>query len=106
MIDDDPDVLHWVSRGLEAHGAVVERVNANFIALLYTSRWKDVDAALVDFELHNGVNGGFILDWLRDNVPNVRRVLLSGHDALEISSAEATLIKPASGEDIARALNL
>lgn len=84
----------------------------DFHTLLHPDMWADYDGAVVDLLLSDPeVNGGDIIRWLHDNVPHVRRVVLSAVADLEhvVGSdlrqlAHAVLVKPCRHVEIIAAL--
>lgn len=77
-MEDSPDLAMLVGYMLEPAGITLTVTGSDFSSLLAREPWQDVDVALVDILLGtNGVDGRDILRWLKQERPDIRRVVFS-----------------------------
>lgn len=82
VVDDDPDVLRTVMRMLDRHAEV--RVALDAAQAMQVLGRGGIDAVVVDFNMH-GPNGAWLLRQVREQYPEVSRILLSGSTYAELS---------------------
>lgn len=102
IIDDNRDIAEMVSTLLSLEGIANAITSEDFDLLLHTDRWSSVRVALIDLNLGSDTTGQDILTFLRDHLPNIRRVVLSATGDLgDLNGlAHAVLVKPAEMADI------
>jgi DNA-binding NtrC family response regulator len=82
LVDDDPDVLRALRRGLLAYADVEVALGAEpAMSLLEREKF---DVAIVDFNM-NGPNGAWLLRRIRDRDQSIVRILLSGSAYSELA---------------------
>lgn len=94
----------WMNVQLEAR-------TSDFGRTLRRDWWKGVDVAVVDHHLSEPITGLEICDWLRENCPWVRRIILSAvvlegsdlHRKMGLS-ADRVLPKPIDSDALAAAI--
>lgn len=80
IIDDAQELAELAADVLRQRGHDVEVVTHDFGALAEAWRWADVDVALIDYVLGDGVTGVDGWRWLTEHAPNVKVVVMSGHE--------------------------
>ena len=84
VVDDDVMTLATLKSVIGSHDDVSVEVAMNAGEALKLLESKSVHAIIADFNLV-GPNGGLILRRVREDYPNVRRILFSGSPYAEIS---------------------
>lgn len=80
LVEDNPDLVMLITRVLEPYVKKVELTvtDSNFTTLLDRESWYGVDVALIDVLLGEpDLDGRDILAWLKEERPDIRRVVLS-----------------------------
>ena len=103
VIDDEPFIAELLAVNVQIAGHTVD-VHHSAADLLDPALWRDVDVVLTDLSMPD-LDGDELCEWLADNAPHVRRVVLtaSGRD-LSTVHAHATLEKPIQMEALFAAL--
>lgn len=74
IVEDTPDLARLLPTLLDDDDIRCVVTTSNFGELLFPGPWQGVHVALVDFMLP-GITGEVILRYLKDNFPNIRRIL-------------------------------
>jgi CheY-like chemotaxis protein len=103
VVDDEKLPRRAVSRWLGGLGLDVVAVAsaAEALELLANERF---DVVVADWMLEPPERGDHLLDEIKDRYPHMRRVLFSGRDVNDASSAHFFISKPSSVETLERAL--
>jgi DNA-binding NtrC family response regulator len=108
IVDDNRDIAEMVSALLSIEGIPNAITSEDFDLLLHVDRWSGIRVALVDLHLGEPTTGEDILGFLKENCPNIRRVVFSAtgdvgseQEQMRLRElAHAVLVKPAEIGDI------
>jgi DNA-binding NtrC family response regulator len=103
VVDDENLPRRAVSRWLGGLGLDVVAVASAAEALAILARER-FDVVVADWLLQPPERGDHLLDEIRDRYPHMRRVLFSGQDVRDASSAHFFIEKPSSVETLERAV--
>lgn len=85
---------------LEERGHQVDVVTDRFERLISARwPWDDIEVAVVDLRLPEGIQGETIIGWLAVHHPHVRTVAVTGY-AEESTKAEVLLLKPITAVEL------
>lgn len=105
VVDDNALIRNAILRTLQPIASAVGATSAEeAISLLGTRR---IDVVLTDFDLGEGEDGGRLLERIREALPRVRRVLMSGRHNLELRVDppwQHFLPKPMTAEEVRAAV--
>jgi PAS domain S-box-containing protein len=79
VVEDDPDVRETTLRRIEGLGYVAIDATNGSEAVKILESGKHVDLVFSDVVMPGGMSGFELGDWIRQNRPNVRVLLTSGH---------------------------
>jgi DNA-binding NtrC family response regulator len=102
-VDDENLPRRAVTRWLGGLGLEVVAVASAAEALALLSH-EHFDVVIADWLLEPPERGDRLLDEIRDRYPHMRRVLFSGQDVRDASSAHFFIEKPSSVETLERAV--
>jgi DNA-binding NtrC family response regulator len=99
VIEDHVTTARLYAYLLKERGHQVEVVTDRFERLISAHwPWDDVDVAVVDLRLPDGIQGETIIGWLTARYPRVRTVAVTGYAELG-SQAAVLLVKPVTAEE-------
>ena len=105
VVDDNALIRNAILRTLQPMASAVGATSAEeAIALLGTRR---IDVVLTDLDLGEGEDGGRLLERIRETLPRIRRVLMSGRHNLELRVDppwQLFLPKPMTAEEVRAAV--
>jgi ActR/RegA family two-component response regulator len=109
IVEDDPFIASMLELALPRYGIVPAVTAHGFERLLAPGPWVGVEAAVVDFMLGPGsIGGDVILTWLKENRPDIRRVLFSAVGGLGgargVDLADVAVTKPTDIEALVEAI--
>lgn len=106
VAEDFVDIATMLDIMLSLEGHKVKVQSFCFAALLNKEAWAGVDVALLDYNLSEDITGEDIACWLRENLPQVRSVILTGDHSFAAryhevrDCADVILLKPCSADDL------
>lgn len=107
VVEDNPAINELYQLWLKDNYEVVI-VGEHFEQVLVPDFWDGVDAAIIDLLLSSTVTGVDVLDWLHENAPHVRKVVVSALvkviEKVPHSVADARLVKPFHIDELHEAL--
>jgi len=83
VVDDEPLIRKSITRTLMSHFDTVEAADGSSAALLLGGQVFDVVISDRDMPNRNGV---WLLEQVRDKQPGALRVLMSGHDPVDLAA--------------------
>lgn len=110
VVEDDPQVMDFVSGQLEALGCIRRRAETLSEAMAFLDQ-DTFDLVLTDIALPKGVGGLDLAQWVRSVRPQTPVLLTSAYPTEALASGGTTargfplLRKPYRRADLARALN-
>ncbi|MBV9392764.1 MAG: response regulator [Verrucomicrobia bacterium] len=79
VVDDEPELLQYVTYGLEAAGYKVFTAFNGFDALETLTRSPEIQLVFLDFGLP-GMTGLELLRWINRSFPQTRAIIATGYD--------------------------
>lgn len=107
IVEDNRDIAELEALEISKFAASVEVISQDFERCLHPHVWLGVTCAVLDLMLPH-IDGEDICRYLRDNHPNIRRVICTAKPVSQLADvaelADVVLSKPFLMDDLAQAV--